>query len=67
MSFEIKKKIYRKEKFMKIIRKIIACVMACIGVFSSTITLNFDIVGFPMGWDVDCGTYSGSATATGHA
>lgn len=37
------------------------------GSFHLVVTLNFDIVGFPMGWDVDCGTYSGSATATGHA
>lgn len=36
------------------------------GSFHLVVTLGFDLGGFPVGWEVDCGSYSGSATATGH-
>ncbi|MBM6669056.1 hypothetical protein H6A64_14785 [Lacrimispora saccharolytica] len=36
------------------------------GSFHLEVTLGFDIAGFPVGWTVDCGTYSGTASGTGH-
>lgn len=36
------------------------------GSFHLVVTLGISIGKFPVGWKVDCGSYSGSATATGH-